>query len=69
MKWIPVTERLPDDDRDVLVTVKTAKETFVSMDSYVTTPFAKLTGWAFSSKGEQIIAWAELPEPYEVKEE
>jgi hypothetical protein len=64
MKWISVTERLPDDDRDVLVTVKTAKETFVSMDSYMTLPAINFTGWIDSSKSEQIIAWAELPEPY-----
>lgn len=64
MKWIPVTERLPDNDRDVLVTVKTAEETFVSIDSYVTLPSVKFTGWIDSSKSEQIIAWAELPKPY-----
>ena len=68
MKWIPVKERLPDDDREVLVTVKSKKETFVSMDSYMTLPFVNFAGWICSSKGEQIIAWAELPKVYERKE-
>ena len=50
-KWIPVTERLPEEHGGYLVSLK---------QGYVTTAF-----WSGNSqKWEKITAWMPLPEPY-----
>ena len=59
-EWIPVSERLPEDARNVLVTFKgskTATEAFYSKH---------LDGWYSLPDGEniEVIAWADKPEPY-----
>lgn len=63
IKWIPVTEKLPERTHDVLVTVfeqNTWK--YVSIDSY----HPKVDDW--ENNGEEVTAWMPLPEPYEVED-
>ena len=57
--WIPVTERLPDNDRNVLITSKGG----VSMAWYNGSYFEKGAS-THHRKMETVTAWAELPEPY-----
>ncbi len=61
--WIPVTERLPEHEDEVIVTViENGDKTFTGID------------WCMSYDGSwfnwgsfpyEVIAWKELPEPYE----
>ena len=55
MNWIYCTDRLPDHDNDVLVTVSGG---WVAIDRYVT----KDGDWYGDA---EVIAWMELPEPAE----
>jgi hypothetical protein len=54
-KWIPVSERLPKEDNDYLITYEVYGERVVSKSWFD-------TRWGFMS--ENVIAWKELPEPY-----
>lgn len=59
-EWIPVGERLPDVDIEVLVTCKarTTKYLYIDIDYR-----SKKNGkWAYF--GEDVIAWMPLPELY-----
>lgn len=69
VNWIPVTERLPGDSEDVLLTVKFPDD---GDDPIV------LVGWMNTISGDwtvydeyypgekhDVIAWAPLPEPYQ----
>lgn len=57
-RWIPVSERLPDDDRDVLVQMS---DGCMGVDSVA----ASSSGWFWSEKDDLPVAWCELPEPYQ----
>ena len=68
-RWIPVTERLPEDDRSVLVYENREHNMFTayytdghwyswSPDDYDATRFEE-------TRYRNIIAWMPLPEPYE----
>lgn len=61
--WIPVSERLPASDEDVLVT--NGKEMYIGWIN----PTDKC--WRVDSEGEyfmnDIVAWQPLPKPYEEK--
>lgn len=61
MKWIPVTERLPENDNVVMVTVHDFAGSFVSTDFYM--------HGEWYSFPERVTAWAELPQPYMEGEE
>ena len=57
-KWIPCEERLPDDDRDVLVQMS---DYSMMVDSRA----ASSNGWFWAEIGDEPIAWMELPKPWE----
>ena len=67
VKWTPVTEKMPEEKKDVMVTVRDSftGELFVSIDAY----------WGKEKNGEwlsfvyDVVAWAEIPKAYEVKNE
>jgi len=75
-QWIPVSEQLPDFGVDVLVcdgegVQVTAKRTWWSTDpnGWATNYCGyDYDSWDFMTNGD-IVAWMELPKPYEVKEE
>lgn len=57
-RWIPVTEKLPDEGQAVLVTRTSRLGNYVTNDEY---------DWdycAWESDADDIIAWMPLPEPY-----
>ena len=61
--WIPVTERLPENNGEYLVTVKwVTGESDVDVYEYD----ARHKTWndGESAGGERAVAWAKLPEPY-----
>ena len=57
--WIPVGERLPEDDRMVLVTCQTKKGIRSVNRAYCDGAF-----WHGSGSMSGVIAWRPLPEPY-----
>lgn len=60
--WIPTSERIPDNDRAVLVTLKWAEDDYeVAVGEYWHNSTAS-HGWG-SFEGH-VIAWHELPTPY-----
>ena len=58
-KWIPCSERLPEDDDKVLCMTKTKKGNLNHVVGYHYSG-----GWA-CGMNRNVIAWMPLPEPYE----
>ena len=56
-RWIPVSERLPKDEGDYLVTFKLSFMNFIEVCTF------NKAGW---DKGgyDEVVAWMTLPEPY-----
>ena len=56
-RWIPCSERLPEDEGDYLVTFKLSFMNFIEVCTF------NKAGW---NKGgyDEVIAWMPLPEPY-----
>jgi len=66
-KWIPVSERLPEEETDVLICNKQG-EIEISQGSRSTEVDAFIwytSGWRFG----EVIAWQPLPEPYKAESE
>lgn len=57
-KWIPVTERLPEKDKNVLIFIKDGDAT----DS-IMVDFIDSTGQFFWNGSEEITHWMPLPAP------
>lgn len=57
--WIPVEERLPEDERMVLVTCQTKKGIRSTNRAYYDGTF-----WHGSGSMSSVTAWQPLPEPY-----
>ena len=57
--WIPVEERLPEDDRMVLVTCQTKRGIRSVNRAYCDGAF-----WHGSGSMSGVIAWRSLPDPY-----
>ena len=71
-RWIPVTERLPENDNEVLITVWDAEDDYVEVYKGFYQGHEWWTQWCHGCSkikdepcGENIvIAWRPLPEPY-----
>lgn len=71
-KWTPVTEALPEEDEEVLVTVRFDGTKDVKPSVYVETA-SQISGkwvsysdeWKVSQNRHHVIAWMPLPEPWE----
>ena len=61
--WIPVEERLPEDERMVLVTCQTKKGIRSTNRAYYDGTF-----WHGSGSMSSVTAWCPLPEPYKPEE-
>ena len=60
--WIPCSERLPENIKTVLVTLKGMKQPTIGW-------YGNINGWRLSEKDfcgieNEVIAWMPLPEPY-----
>ena len=68
IKWIPVTDKYPDDSRQVLVTYKYDDEYEIGIGEYWDlTPYAMKKypqEFGFGLRHKNVITWAYLPEPY-----
>ena len=70
-KWIPVSERLPENDDEVLLTVEFKKHRFVYSGSYSKDVdgdshwYSLWDEFRVGRAREKIIAWMPMPKPYE----
>lgn len=59
-EWIPVSERLPESDDDVIVTCKSCR----TGKKFTSTDYRNCKTGEWSYFGRDVIAWQPLPEPY-----
>lgn len=73
-KWIPTSERLPDTDKEILMTVHTSGENIVVRGTYSGKRFSVIivagigTTACVSLDYDKVAAWMPLPEPYKEDE-
>ena len=73
-KWIPVSERLPEDGCGVLVTVNGKHNNIIFVNALEIAEYRNTEGWIIEGYLDwldpDVTAWMPLPEPYkESKEE
>ena len=61
-KWIPVSERLPEEQGWYLVTIKSGDNYYLDTDIYNTL-------YKNGFRTQNVIAWMPLPEPYKSESE
>lgn len=69
-RWIPVTERLPEDDRYVLVSAEPASGAYIPLLPAV--GFYDRGRWIIGDTATtkiKVVAWMELPKPYRESED
>ena len=62
-KWIPVSERLPEENKQVLIQYRTRYRDDVNL--FDVTSRADCNYWQGIGREIDVIAWMPLPEPYE----
>lgn len=62
-KWIPVSERLPEDENEVIVTVCDKSGCTSDYYSAIGIYSTHLNCWIVDMISENVIAWMPLPEP------
>ena len=67
-KWIPVTERLPENGCGVLVTVNGKHNNIIFVNALEIAEYRNTEGWIIEGYLDwldpDVIAWQPLPEPY-----
>ena len=67
-KWIPVTEKLPEDGCGVLVTVNGKHNNIIFVNALEIAEYRNTEGWIIEGYLDwldpNVIAWQPLPEPY-----
>ena len=74
-KWIPVSERLPEDHENVLIWLKSNHITIGLYNSHKLPCDDRPIGWGVDAEisvhnfcSDDVLAWMPLPEPYEPQE-
>ena len=72
-KWIPVTEKLPEDGCGVLVTVNGKHNNIIFVNALEIAEYRNTEGWIIEGYldwlAPDVTAWMPLPEPYKESEE
>ena len=64
-KWIPVTERLPENSKNVLVTYTSFDMQEGNIRRGILIGYYAQGEWFFENSSEEVVAWMPLPKPYE----